>query len=98
MEKKFWVYIMASGTYGTLYIGMTSNLMKRVWEHKHGKVEGFTKKYEVDRLVWWEMHENAESAINREKRIKEWQRDWKINLIERTNPHWSDLLGEIEMA
>ena len=89
-EKAFFVYRLASDVRGTLYIGVTSNLMKRVWEHKTKAVPGFTARYGVDRLVWFEPHENAQSAIRREKQIKEWRRDWKMNLIERDNPHWTD--------
>ncbi|MGC2411181.1 MAG: GIY-YIG nuclease family protein [Stellaceae bacterium] len=90
-EKAFVVYLLASEVRGTLYVGVTSDLMKRVWEHKTKAVPGFTAHYGVDRLVWFESHENAESAIRREKQIKEWKRDWKMNLIERENPHWTDL-------
>jgi putative endonuclease len=90
-EKAFFVYLLASGVRGTLYIGVTSDLMKRVWEHRTKAVPGFTARYSVDRLVWYEAHDNAEAAIRREKQLKEWQRDWKMNLIERDNPHWNDL-------
>lgn len=89
-EKVFFVYLLASGLRGTLYVGVTSVLVKR-WEHKEKAVAGFAARYGVDRLVWYEAHDNAEAAIRREKQIKEWKRDWKINLIERDNPHWSDL-------
>ena len=85
------VYIMASKPYGTLYIGVTSDLMKRVWEHKNDLVEGFTKEYGVHRLVYFEMLEDMESAIQREKQLKKWNRDWKIELIEKDNPEWTDL-------
>jgi putative endonuclease len=74
-----------------LYVGVTSDLVKRVWEHKTKAAPGFTAKYGVDQLVWFEAHNTAESAIKREKQIKEWNRDWKINLIERDNPLWIDL-------
>jgi putative endonuclease len=90
-EKVFFVYLLASGLRGTLYVGVTSDLSKRIWEHKTKAVSGFTARYGVDRLVWYEHHENAESAIRREKQIKEWKRDWKFNLIERDNLHWIDL-------
>ncbi|HEX5454899.1 MAG TPA: GIY-YIG nuclease family protein [Stellaceae bacterium] len=83
MAKAFFVYLLASQVRGTLYVGVTSNLPKRVWEHKIKAVPGFTSRHGVDRLVWFEAHEAAESAIRREKQIKEWKRDWKINLIER---------------
>ena len=91
MEKQFYVYILASDRNGTLYIGVTSNLIQRVWQHQEKQVDGFTKKYDVQKLVWFEHHENAESAITREKQIKKWNRNWKIRLIEETNPYWNDL-------
>jgi len=87
----FFVYLLASNVRGTLYVGVTSDLLKRVWEHKNKAVPGFTARYGVDRLMWYETHATAEAAIRREKQIKEWKRDWKINLIERDNPHWIDL-------
>ena len=86
---------MASKRNGTLYTGVTSNLVKRVWEHKNDMVEGFTKRYSVHRLVWYELHENMESAILKEKRIKEWKRAWKLQLIESDNPNWQDLYHNI---
>lgn len=85
------VYMLASQRNGTLYAGVTSNLVQRVWQHKEGLAEGFTKKYGVKLLVWYEQHEMMESAIAREKAIKEWQRAWKIKLIEKANPEWNDL-------
>ena len=91
MEKDFFVYILASKKYGTLYTGVTSNLIKRIDEHKNGLAEGFTKKYNVKTLVYYERHMTAEAAICREKRIKEWKRLWKIELIEKGNPGWDDL-------
>ena len=90
-EKAFFVYLLASGLRGTLYIGVTSDLLRRVWEHKAKAVSGFTARYGVDRLVWCEAHLTAEGAITREKQMKEWKREWKFNLIERDNPHWIDL-------
>jgi putative endonuclease len=87
----FFVYLLASKPYGTLYSGLTTNLARRVWEHKNKLVGGFTARYGVDRLVWFEVHDNHEAALRREKQIKEWKRDWKINLIERENPQWEDL-------
>lgn len=78
-----------------MYIGVTSNLIKRVWEHKNSVVEGFTEKYGVHTLVWFEQHETMQSAINREKAIKKWNRDWKLRLIEEINPQWRDLYPEI---
>ena len=89
--KKFCVYLLASSKNGTLYCGVTSDLAKRVWEHKQGVVEGFTEKYGVKKLVWFEAHESAESAITREKQIKKWNRAWKVELIETSNPDWKDL-------
>ena len=91
MEKAFCVYILASARNGTLYVGVTSNLLQRVWQHKEGIADGFTKKYEISSLVWYEQHDSAESAITREKQIKKWNRMWKIRLIEATNPYWNDL-------
>jgi putative endonuclease len=85
------VYILASRRNGTLYTGVTSALGKRVWEHKNGLVKGFTKRYRVHLLVWYEVHETMESAIRREKAVKEWKRAWKLQLIEETNPAWADL-------
>lgn len=87
----FFVYLPASQHYGTLYVGSTSDLVRRVSEHKLKAVPGFTAKYGVDRLVWFEAHETLEAALIRERQIKRWKRDWKINLIERENPHWIDL-------
>ncbi len=91
MQRKFYVYILASGFNGTLYIGMTSDLVKRIWEHKNNIVEGFTKKYRVHDLVYYEIFDDAENAIRGEKRLKRYNRDWKINLIKRDNPYWRDL-------
>jgi putative endonuclease len=85
------VYIMASKHYGTLYIGVTSNMAARAWQHREGLVEGFSKRYGTKILVFFEMHDTVEGAIRREKQLKEWQRDWKIRLIERHNPDWTDL-------
>ena len=89
------VYILSNNPKGTLYIGVTSNLVQRVWQHKNDLVEGFTKQYGVHRLVWYELHETMESAIAREKALKKWNRAWKIELIEKTNPKWTDLYDEI---
>ena len=89
------VYILASKRNGTLYIGVTSNLIQRVWQHKNDLVEGFTKRYVVHTLVWYEGHETMESAIVREKAIKEWRRAWKLDLIEKRNPAWKDLYEEL---
>ena len=87
----FFVYMLASRHYGTLYVGSTNDLARRVWEHKTKAIPGFTTKYGVDRLVWFEVHETLEGALIRERQIKRWKRDWKINLIEAQNPHWVDL-------
>ncbi len=89
------VYILASKPNGTLYVGVTSNLAKRVWEHREGVVPGFTRDYGVKRLVWFEAHERIETAIQREHNIKHWSRQWKIDLIRAMNPEWRDLWDEI---
>ncbi len=91
----FFVYLLASQPYGTLYTGSTSDLIRRVWEHKVKAVPGFTAKYGVDRLVWFERYDSLEAAMQREKRIKRWKRDWKIELIEQDNPHWLDLYRDL---
>ena len=85
------VYLLASHRNGTLYAGVTSNLMKRLYEHREAVIDGFSKEYGIKRLVWFEAHETMESAIIREKRIKKWNRPWKIKLIEAANPDWRDL-------
>ncbi|WP_292993103.1 GIY-YIG nuclease family protein [Nitrosomonas sp.] len=90
-EKQPAVYMLASKRNGTLYIGVTSNLIRRVWEHKNDLVESFTKKYQVHQLVWYELHETMDSAISREKAMKNWKRAWKISRIETVNPDWKDL-------
>lgn len=95
MNKNFCVYILSSQRNGRLYLGVTSNLIKRIWEHKEGLAAGFTKKYNVKNLVYYEQHENADSAIHREKRLKEWKRQWKLELIEKSNPNWNELDGDI---
>jgi putative endonuclease len=89
------VYILASRRNGTLYIGVTSDLIKRVWQHKNDVVEGFTKQYGVHILVWYELHGTMESAIQREKNIKKWNRRWKLALIEKSNPDWKDLFMDL---
>jgi putative endonuclease len=94
-RKQFFVYLLASSVRGTLYVGVTSDLLTRVWQHKNKVVPGFTARYRVDRLVWYEVHETAEGAIRREKQLKEWKRDWKMNLIERDNPNWIDLYADM---
>jgi putative endonuclease len=95
VNKQPAVYILASKRNGTLYIGVTSDLVKRIWEHKNNMVEGFTKRYNVHRLVWYELHGSMESAITREKRLKDWKRKWKLELIESNNPNWQDLYHTI---
>jgi putative endonuclease len=89
------VYLLASRKNGTLYTGVTSNLVQRIWQHKNDQTDGFTKRYGVHLLVWYEMHDAMESAIAREKAIKEWKRAWKLELIEATNPQWLDLYDGI---
>lgn len=89
------VYMLASQRNGTLYIGVTSWLVKRVWEHKNGAVEGFTKRYNVHQLVWYELHQTMEEAIRRERALKEWKRAWKLRLIEEENKSWTDLYASI---
>jgi len=96
MKQKFpCVYLLASRPDGVIYLGVTSNIVKRVWQHKNAFVDGFSKKYKVHDLVWFEPHSSMESAIMREKRIKKWRRAWKVALIEECNPEWRDLYGEI---
>lgn len=95
MEKVFYVYMLASARDGTLYLGVTSDLIKRIWEHREGLFEGFTKKYAVKQLVWFEVHTEARAAITREKQLKKWNRDWKINMIQQVNPDWRDLYEDI---
>ena len=95
MNKQPAVYILTNKRNGTLYVGVTSGLVKRIWEHKNNMVNGFTKRYGLHHLVWYELHESIESAIEREKRIKEWKRVWKLELIERGNPGWQDLYSGI---
>lgn len=95
MPKQPCVYMLASQRNGTLYVGVTSDLVKRVWEHKNDTVDGFTKEYGVHILVYYELHEGMLAAITREKQIKKWNRGWKIELIESANPEWRDLWEEI---
>ncbi len=93
--KQYYVYILASKKNGTLYIGVTGDLVKRVYEHKQNEVEGFTKQYHVHNLVYYEIHKDVNEALLREKQMKKWNRQWKINLIEKNNPQWVDLYKEI---
>ena len=95
MDRHPAVYILASKRNGTLYIGVTSDLVKRIWEHKNDFVAGFTKRYGIHTLVWYELHESMQSAIEREKKLKEWKRAWKLELIEKENPGWQDLYTTI---
>ena len=95
MDKVFYVYILASKRNGTLYIGVTSNLLKRIYEHKLKMVEGFTKKYDVNKLVYFEQHNTANTAISREKKLKNWRRKWKLGLIKKSNPDWKDLYKDL---
>ncbi len=97
-ESAYYVYILASKIGGTLYIGVTNNLVRRVYEHREKLAEGFTKKYGVTRLVYFEAHSDVEAAIVREKQMKKWNRAWKIRLIEESNPNWDDLYKQIAKA
>jgi len=96
MTKQPYVYLLASKKDGVLYIGVTSNLIQRIWQHKNKQAEGFTKKYNVHTLVYYEQHEVMETAISREKQMKKWKRDWKVKLIEKDNPQWEDLWLKIQ--
>ena len=89
------VYILANRKHGTLYVGVTSDLVKRIWKHKNDSTEGFTKRYGVHTLVWYEQYETMESAIAQEKAIKEWKRAWKVEIIELSNPEWNDLYDSL---
>jgi putative endonuclease len=95
IERSYWVYILASRLGGTLYIGVTNNLVRRIYEHRMGLVDGFTKQYAVHRLVYFEQYSDIEAAILREKRLKKWNRAWKTRLIEEQNPNWDDLYPQI---
>ena len=87
----FYVYLLASKKHGTLHLGVTNDLVRRVYEHRTKAVPGFTKRYDVDKLVWFEIYDDVTSAMTREKELKKWRRDWKIRLIEERNPDWGDL-------
>ncbi|MFC1609248.1 GIY-YIG nuclease family protein [Patescibacteria group bacterium] len=93
--KIYCVYILANKKRGTLYVGVTSNLQKRIWEHKNKSVKGFTDKYDCKRLVYFEQTENVASALSREKQLKKWRRDWKVKLIEKDNLSWRDLYEKL---
>ena len=95
MVKQPCVYLLANKRNGTLYLGVTSNLVQRIWQHKNEIVDGFTKRYQIHTLVWYELCADMDSAIAREKAMKEWKRTWKIELIEKTNPQWRDLYEDI---
>ena len=95
MERQPAVYILASGRNATLYLGVTSDLIARTWQHRNHIVDGFTKLHDVAQLVWFEQHATMDSAITREKRLKKWRRSWKIDLIEKSNPYWRDLWPDI---
>jgi putative endonuclease len=95
VSRQYYVYILASKRNGTLYIGVTNDLIRRVYEHKCNAVDGFTKKYGVHQLVWYEAADTASVAITREKQLKKWNRAWKLQLIESLNPDWKDLYDEI---
>ena len=95
MDHPFYVYILTNQPYRTLYVGVTNDLVRRVWEHKSDLVDGFSKRHGLHRLVWYEAHGDVHHAITREKLIKKWHRDWKVNLIQRLNPDWKDLYNDI---
>ncbi len=95
LDRSYHVYLLASRRNGTLYVGVTNDSIRRVWEHKQGLVEGFTKEYAIKLLVWYEHTESIESAIQREKQIKKWNRAWKLELIEKKDPNWKDLYEEL---
>ena len=95
MNDQYYVYIITNKPYGTLYTGVTSNLIKRTYEHKSSFIKSFSKKYNLNKLIYYEIHEDINEAIKKEKQIKRWQRTWKIKLIEKSNPKWQDLYKEI---
>jgi putative endonuclease len=97
-DKVFYVYLLASRKYGTLYLGVTNDLVRRIHQHREGLTPGFTSRYGVKRLVWFERFADAPSAIQREKELKKWRRDWKIRLLEETNPDWLDLYDGIAQS
>lgn len=94
MLRQYYVYILASKPYGTLYVGVTSNLPRRIWEHKNSVVPSFTQRHNVKLLVYYETHDDVLAAITREKQIKHWNRNWKVNLIQKNNPDWRDLFAD----
>jgi putative endonuclease len=95
VSKQYYVYLITNERYGTLYVGVTNDLVRRVYEHREGAVEGFSKQHSLSRLVWFEAHDDVLAAIEREKVIKRWRRDWKMNLIQAMNPNWDDLYESI---
>ena len=95
MDRQPAVYILANKRNGTLYVGVTSDLIKRIWQHRNNVVQGFTKRYDVHQLVYYELHDTMESAITKEKTLKNWKRAWKLQLIESNNPNWRDLYTTI---
>lgn len=95
MDKQYFVYILAKGRNSTFYVGVTSNLAQRIWQHKNGVADGFTKKYGIKNLVYFETFSDPENAIQREKRLKRWGRAWKMQLIEGMNPDWKDLYEDV---
>ena len=95
MDRQYYVYILTNKAYGTLYIGVTNDLIRRTWEHRNDFVEGFSREHQTHRLVWYEVHGDVCEAITREKRIKTWNRAWKVNLIQSMNPNWDDLYDAI---
>ena len=96
VEATYYVYLLASQRNGTLYIGVTGDLVRRIWEHREGAIPGFTRDYDVKRLVWYEQHGDIREAITREKRLKRWKRAWKLALIEDANPQWRDLWDDLK--
>ena len=97
-QRTFWVYLVASAPRGYLYVGFTNDLARRIDEHKHGQVDGYTREHGCDQLVWYERHTYADRAIKREKQIKRWLREWKFALVEEHNPQWRDLYSEVLAA
>ena len=95
MDKFYYTYILTNQSRSSLYIGVTSDLVKRIWQHKNGEADGFTKKYKLKNLVLYEVHNLPEDAIKREKQLKNWHREWKENFVTETNPEWRDLYDEI---
>ena len=91
----YYVYLITNKPYGTLYVGVTRDLVKRIYEHRGGFVEGFSNQHDLGRLVWFEAHKDVKSAIEREKKVKKWRRDWKVNLVQTENPTWDDLYQSI---